>query len=327
MAKAADLVGEQKMPEDREALRQLVEEFRKVDESIRRNIDAALALEKRISEIMSRFQGVPENERPAVKIPPAVSPAIPDPRPGPSMSAEKVSVGIEKLDELLVGGMRPGTNALLTGPPFSGKYVLAWNFVAKSLDEGIPVVVITADRDIGEIKYEISRIYRNVEEAEASGLLRFIDVYSRVVQAKSPSKYATVIDSTTNVSSLVRAAEQIGIEVRKSYPYYRLLFSSLNVYLAELEDKTLVKFLQQFAQRRKAESAVSLYLIEEGQSEKRPSDSVSYLFDGILEFKSDSSKNYMRVSGLGNVRSRDWVELYLNEISFDLGSFTLEKIR
>ena len=41
---------------------------------------------------------------------------------------------------------------------------VAWNFVAKSLDEGIPVVVITADRDIGEIKYEISRIYHKENE-------------------------------------------------------------------------------------------------------------------------------------------------------------------
>ncbi len=328
MDQKSDLVGAEKMVDSENTLRQLISELKKIDDSIRRSIESVVSLESKIAQLLAGLPGgsqsagaraIPEMPRPK-QVPTA-------PRDPPKVVGEKVSIGVEKVNELLVGGIRLGTNALLTGPPFSGKYVLAWNFVASSLEEGIPVVVISTDRDIGELKYEISRIYRQVDEAEESGLLRFVDIYSRSVQAQPSSRYASIIDSTSNISSLIRVSEQIGTEIRKNYPFYRLIFSSLNSYIAELDDKILVKFVQQFTQKRKVENAVSIYLIDEGQSERRVSDSISYLFDGIVEFKTDASRNFLRVSGLGNVRSRDWIELYLNEISFDLGSFTLEKIR
>lgn len=324
MEQKAKLEGEGIMPQDLEQLKQLIEELRKLEESMRRNIESAMTLDKRISETLTRIGISSEGPRNLQK----EKTYVPRPPAKPvEGSLEKVSVGVEKVNELLTGGVRPGMNALLSGPPFSGKYVLAWNFIAASLDEGVPVVVITTDRDIGEIKYELSRIFRNVDEAEETGLLRFIDLYSRTVQQKPTSKYAAVIDSTSNISSLIKVTEQIGNDIRANYPYYRVVFTSLNVFVAELDDKILVKFLQQFTQKRKMENAVTFFLMEEGQNEKRPSDAISYIFDGMIEFKTDASRNLLRVHGLGNVRSRDWIELYLNETSFDLGSFTLEKIR
>lgn len=239
----------------------------------------------------------------------------------------KVSTGVEKLDELLTGGIRTSSNALLMGPPYSSKYILAWNFVANSLKENIPVIVITTDKDIKEIKYEVGRIVNNLEEAEENGLIKFIDVYSRSIQSESVSQYAIVIDNLINVSSLMKAVDQTAAAMREKYPYYRLLFSSLTSYVNELDEKVLNKFVQQFVQKRKSENCVSFNILESSLFEKKFIEAISYLMDGSIEFKTQGAKGYLKVDGLGNVRSREWVEIYPYEASFDLGAFTLEKIK
>ncbi len=239
----------------------------------------------------------------------------------------QISSGVEKLDELLVGGVRTASNALLIGPPYSNKYVLAWNFVAQSIKENMPVIVITTDKDIKEIKYELGKMIDNVDEAEQTGLLKFIDVYSRSIQSASPSPYAAVIDNLINISSLMKAVDQTAAQMREEHPYYRLLFSSLTSYVNELDEKVLLKFIQQFVQKRKSENCVSFNILESSLFEKKIIEAISYLMDGSIEFKTDGAKSYLKVDGLGNARSREWVEIYPMDTSFDLGAFTLEKIR
>lgn len=247
--------------------------------------------------------------------------------PRPAAQLRDISSGVEKLDELLMGGVRTASNALLLGPPYSSKYTLAWNFVANSIKENIPVIVITTDKDIREITYEINNIYDKVEEAEEEGLLIFIDVYSRSIGSQSPSKHAVVIDNLINVSSLLKAVDSAAAKIREKYPYYRLLFSSLTSYVNELDEKVLMKFVQQFVQKRKSENCVSFNILESGLFEKKLIEAISYLMDGSITFRTEGAKGFLKVEGLGQARSREWVEIYPMETSFDLGAFTLEKIR
>ena len=303
-------------------------EIKSLMESAKKFTEAIQRLEERLKSL----QGLPQQKTAPLAVsqpkPSAAMPAGP-PSPAPDLSFRdtRLSTGNEKVDQLLVGGVRVGTSVILIGPPFSGKYVLAWNFVAQALNDQVPVLVITTDRDINEIKYQVGRIYPNVEEAENSGMLRFIDLYSRSIQTQSPSKHAIVIDSILNISSVLKAADSVAAEFKTRSPYYKVLFSSLTSYATEFDEKLLVKFIQQFSQKRKIEGAVSFYLMEGGVFERKLTESVSYIVDGVIEFKADTNKSYLRVTGLGNVRSRDWIELYMSDTSFDLGSFTLEKIR
>ena len=316
------------MADDNE-IKQLSEEVRNLIAAAKNNYETALRLQERLNNLMSAgknsVSGQQQEKMPQPESSSPVSSAtLMD---GMDQRERKVSMGNEKIDELLTGGIRVGSGVVLIGPPFSGKYVLAWNFVAQSLKESIPVVIVTTDKDINEIKYQVGKIYPAVDEAEVNGLLKFIDIYSRSIQSQSPSKYATVIDSITNISSLLKNTDQIGTEIRKNHPYYRLLFTSLTSYATELDEKLLLKFVQQFSQKRKSENCISLYLMEAAVFDKKLIEAVAYLVDGIIEFKNEASKSFLKVTGLGNARSRDWIEIYTNDTSFDLGSFTLEKIR
>lgn len=245
----------------------------------------------------------------------------------PERKIVKISTGISKLDELLSGGIRTGTNLVLHGPPFSGKTILAYNFIAKSIKDDVPVIVVTTDRDINQIKYQVEKITDKAKYAEEEGILKFVDAYSRGIQMDSPSKYAHVVDNVANVSSLMKTVDSISSNILNSYPYYRLLFTSLTTYIPQMEEKMFIRFVQQFSQKRRAENSVSIYLLEQGLFEKSIYEAVSYVMDGTMEFRVDYSRNFLKVNGLEDVKSRDWIEMYLSDNYFDLGSFTLERIR
>lgn len=245
----------------------------------------------------------------------------------PEDGNNKVKTGISKFDDLVYGGLPQGTNVVLYGPPFSEKYVMAYNFIANSLEEDVPVVVVTADKNIREIMFEVGKISEKINGSEQKGMLRFIDVYSKSIQIESASRYAVTLDSPMNISALMKSIDQIAAEIRKKHPFYRLLFSSLTTYVSLLDDRTFIRFAQQFSQKRKSENAVSMFLLEEGLFEKRVYEAVSYLMDGAVEFRMGSTRNYLRVMGLGKTRSREWIDIYPEDNGFNLGSFSLEKVR
>ncbi len=245
--------------------------------------------------------------------------------------SRKVLTGVTKVDDLLLGGIPMTSNIVLFGPPFSSKEVLAYNFVARSFKENIPVVIVSADRDLRQIKAEIARIMgsdlASIDSYEESGLLRFIDIYSRSIQIPSPSKNSIVIDNITNLSALIKSMESLEMEILRTYPYYRLLFISLTAFIPQFDEKIFMRFSQQFTQKRRSNPCVSLYLLEEGLFDQKIYETISYIMDGTIEFKISNSKQYIRVSGLSNVRTREWIEVYSRNTSFDLGSFSLERVR
>lgn len=243
-----------------------------------------------------------------------------------NLEGSMISTGNQKLDSLLFGGITPPSNIVLRGPPFSGKFVIANNFIAQSIRDGIPVVVFTADKDIVQIKESLSRIVDNVEEAEASGLIRFIDAYSRSIQEQARSKYAVQADST-NLSSLIKTVDAVTAEVRGKNEKYRFVLTSLTSFITQHEERTFLRLLQQFSQKRKSEGSVAFYILEDGLFDERMYEAVSYMMDGAIHLRKTFSDNYIRVEGIGKTRSREWIELYASDSGYDLGSFTLERVR
>ncbi len=249
----------------------------------------------------------------------------------PVEPGKKIGTGVSKIDELLLGGVPLHSNVVLFGPPFTAKEILAYNFISKSLSENIPAVIIAADKDMRIIKTEMARMMNlgneTMDDFEKKGLLKFIDIYSRTVQLNTPSPYATQIDSITNLSSIIKAVDTAEEQILQTYPYYRLLFVSLTAFVPQLDEKVFLRFGQQFTQKRRSTNNVSFYLLEEGLFEQRVYETISYIMDGSVEFKNTNSKQYVRAVGFNRVRTREWVEVYQSHNNFDLGSFSLERVR
>jgi circadian clock protein KaiC len=71
---------------------------------------------------------------------------------------ERVSSGVERLDEMLGGGFIRGTSVLITGAPGTAKSTLAGSFAAAACGRGEPVLLLSFD----EVPSEIERNLRSV---------------------------------------------------------------------------------------------------------------------------------------------------------------------
>jgi KaiC/GvpD/RAD55 family RecA-like ATPase len=302
------------IPEEGENLNAVREIIADLD----REINRAVQERKRLESLMAAM-----NRDSEVKIP------IP-PHPDISLSTagipEKISSGISKLDDLLNGGIDIPSNIVLKGPPFSGKEVLARNFIARSISENIPVIAVSLDRDVGKIKSDVMKILGESKDPEETGLLKFVDAYSKTVQLQSPSKHAIVSDGVSNYSLFIKTLDTAAADILESHGNYRFIFFTLTGMISQIEPKFFIKTLQHITQKRRSENVVSVYLMDQGVFDESVYESANYVMDGEIEFRVDFSKNYLRVRGMGSVKSRDWIEILFHGNSFDLGSFDLKRV-
>ena len=301
-------------PEDGETLKTAKEILEDLDRQINRAVQERKRLETMISSLNGRsgrtvnLQSSPDITYPASIIP------------------DKTSSGNPKLDILLNGGIDIPSNIVLKGPPFSGKEILVRNFMARSIAENRPVIAVSIDRDIGKIKTAVMKILGSAHDPEESGLLKFIDAYSRTVQLQSPSKHAIVSDGVANYSLFIKTLDSAAADMLETRGSYSLVFFSLTGMISQIDPKFFIKTLQHITQKRRSENVVSIYLMDQGVFDESIYESANYVMDGEIEFRVDFSKNYLRVRGMGNVKSRDWIEMMFHGDSFDLGSFDLKRV-
>ena len=98
--------------------------------------------------------------------------------PEPQPFDERVSTGIERLDEMIGGGFYRGTNALLTGSSGGGKSTLAGAFIAAACRRGERALFISFDENSRDIVRDLATMSIDLEPHLASGLLRMDAVRS-----------------------------------------------------------------------------------------------------------------------------------------------------
>lgn len=240
----------------------------------------------------------------------------------------KAGTGIPRLDDLMNGGFPLSSNILLSGPPYSSKMVVANRFIASSLSGGCPTIIVSLDRDLRSLRESLQSVGVNIQSYEQNGMLKFVDAYSRNIQMDSGDRNAAVIENAANMSLFLKTMDSLCNSVVSTSGKYRMVFFSLTAWITQSsDDKNFTKAFQHFSQRRKMEGATTLYLIEDGIFEKSMYENMNYFMDGSLEFRHEGSTEYMRVRGLRNVRSRDWIEVINSGDNLSLGSFELKRIR
>ena len=98
--------------------------------------------------------------------------------PEPQPFNERVSTGIERLDEMIGGGFYRGTNALLTGSSGAGKSTIAGAFIAAACLRGERALFISFDENARDIARDLATMSIDLAPHLASGLLRMEAVRS-----------------------------------------------------------------------------------------------------------------------------------------------------
>ncbi|MCI4331490.1 MAG: hypothetical protein L3K19_06555 [Thermoplasmata archaeon] len=283
------------------------------------------ARDRRIQERESRISR--KDPRPSVAS--AAGDAMLASAPALERKADRSPTGIARLDDLLLGGIPPRGHVLLEGPPFSGKEILLYTFLAEGLKKGEPAIVITAGRAPAEVGPAIGLISPQFREYEQIGQVRWIDATGGstgggTTASPRPEAIQGPGDLAGILSALVREAKVLE---GKGITQFRVGYLGLSATLAHAEPKAAFGFLQNLVGILKPRPALALYSVETGTS---PDDSLRAIqgrMDGVIEFKQERDKSFLAVLGFGEVQTRDWVEYRSTNRSLVIGSFALERIR
>ncbi|MFW6040248.1 MAG: DUF7504 family protein [Thermoplasmatota archaeon] len=244
---------------------------------------------------------------------------------------EKARTGTSRLDDLMLGGIPLGSNVSIYGPPHCGKKVLINSFIAEGLEKGVPAIWVITDKTVDDVRDEMKFVLPTYQEYERRGLVHYVDAYSvsmgEVEEDEEDKEYVNYIKEQSDVKGIRKAVENITQNLKEENRYYRLAFISISTLIAYLDTATTFKTLQPFAGRRKRDKSVSLYTLEKGMHSEQDISMFGHMMDGEIEFKFDQLKTYLRVEGLGDVQTRDWIEYSASKTGISMGSFSLDTIR
>ena len=110
--------------------------------------------------------------------------------PEPQPFDEKISTGVERLDEMLCGGIYRGTNTLITGSSGGGKSTLAGAFIEAACGRGERALFISLDENSRDIVRDLATLSIDLTPYLDSGLLRMESV--RTESASSEEHFMRV---------------------------------------------------------------------------------------------------------------------------------------
>lgn len=242
---------------------------------------------------------------------------------------EKVKTGTPRLDDLLRGGFPVGSQVIVYGPSFIGKEIVMCAFAAQGLGAGIPLIWVTTDRTIDEIREEMSHFTGNYTDYEKQGLVQYIDAYSRIVGDSSVAENAKYLEDSGDIESITRMVEDTleSISGTVNEKGYRLIFRSISSLSANFDIKDIFALLRPFVARMKKDGAVAIYSIERGIMSEQDLHIISTIMDGVMEFSTDGKTNFFSVQGICETQTRDRIQYTAGKSALNIGSFTLGRIK
>ncbi|RLF44438.1 MAG: hypothetical protein DRN29_08435 [Thermoplasmata archaeon] len=235
--------------------------------------------------------------------------------------------GIDRLDELLKGGVPYGENVLVYAPPFIGRDIIIKRFALSGLTEGEPVIFVLTDKSFIEMRKELEKLDKSFAEFEREGKVKYIDVYSPSVELKEESPYVTFIDSPVNRERISAAILQAQREFIEKSERHRVIFDSLSTLIVYSDAKAVFRFLQVVSGTCKRLGATSLFSMTRGMHEEIEVQTIKHLMDGVVEMREEGARLQLRVQGCGEVISRNWIDYLLEKDEIKLtGAFRMSRV-
>jgi circadian clock protein KaiC len=122
----------------------------------------------------------------------------------------RVNTGLNKLDELLSGGLPMNSIILVSGTPGSGKTILCFHYLMKGLQNGECCLYLTSDERIENILKQAKEIGFDFQDYVNQGKLKFLyldldksDIHKNIDETIKTGNYSRVVlDSLTPVSEI-----------------------------------------------------------------------------------------------------------------------------
>ena len=250
------------------------------------------------------------------------------------MISQKLDTGIKRLDDILYGGFPLRSNVMIYGPPFIGKEWLIVRFLARGLELGEPAVVVLTNEGADEFRETLSTAIRepnvDLEALEDKGLIKYVDAYTRIVGDQSTLPGVYYVESFSNMAEVLRLVDSAIREASVFKKPIRFGFISVSTLVVNISPQAAFRLAYMIAGRVKRSMATGLYALDSGMHSESEVSTFLHLMDGIIEFKEEfepSHKTFLRILGLGQVKSRNWIEYVFDGSDFRItGSIAMGRI-
>jgi KaiC/GvpD/RAD55 family RecA-like ATPase len=255
----------------------------------------------------------------------AAGPRVADPEAAANVP---VSTGVRRLDQLLGGGLPPGSTTLLYGTPYTGKTPLLQRFFLQGPRTGAPSILLVTDTAAAEASEALAAAEPRLREWEGAGLATYVDAYAHVVGDPLRRNGVVYVDGLERLDGLGNALDRLSVEAARLAPLHRLAVQSLSTLLVEAGSTAVFKFLRVLTGRLRRTGGTALLCLDAGMHPESDVHAMKHLCSGAIHLREQDDRRFLRVEGLPTAYQPGWVEYDFSSASFDLtGSFSSERIR
>lgn len=229
-----------------------------------------------------------------------------------------VKTGINGLDDIIGGGLPPGSCILLLTPPFIEARLFYLEFIARGIQAGEPGMIVSMDYSPEALKARAAEYGWDLDRGETAGLLRWVDGYSlnakKEVDCSNPA--IKRVGGSIALSDLTVGMTQIQNDFAVSgKSYYRFVFDSLSTLFIYNDPNTIYRFLRVVVSRLRVSNALGFFTLGEGMHDSHIEMTLRYMMDGTMHI---DEKMRLNVLNLPTPYSAKSAKLVIGKTGFSL---------
>jgi hypothetical protein len=152
-------------------------------------------------------------------------------------------------------------------------------------------------------------------------------MYSLTVGLKGKNPYCHYLPGVEQIEALLKGLSAVEKIYHNKASYHRVLVNDLSMFHSKLGYAKTQDLVSAVQARSDTYNSIVLFDIVD---KVHPEGEVNALEDGLegtFHLKEESERYYLKVEGMGDPITHDWVEYRFDEKTFDLfGSFALQRI-
>ncbi|MDZ7373399.1 MAG: AAA family ATPase [candidate division KSB1 bacterium] len=187
---------------------------------------------------------------------------------------ERLSSGIEGLDEILHGGFLRGRAYLVRGGPGTGKTTLGWYFLRSGVDAGEPVLLISLGEPVDQMRHNAARLGLDLGPVETLDLAPTPEYFVQVESYDIFTPAEVELEPTTK--TIVDTVNRVGPRRVFVDSMTQLRYFSRDPFQYRKQVLSFLRFL--------IEKGATVLFTSEGSLEA-PDTDLQFLADGVIDLE------------------------------------------